>query len=67
METLGNSNNPIALFHSVFLEYEIKPFLQTQERIKQEHAVKERQIVKELEVQRTHTWIQHDRKWGLLN
>jgi hypothetical protein len=65
-ETLMNSANPLALFHRVFIEHVITPFVESHNRMHAEHVAKEKKIIAALDAERAHAWYAHDIKWRLL-
>ena len=65
-ETLMNSTSPLALFHRVFLDHVIRPWLECQRRMREENAAKERRIIAALDAERARAWYAHDIKWRLI-
>lgn len=66
-ESLLNSKNPLTLFHSIWIEYALTPFLESHRRIRQENYAKERAIIRQLDAERARAWYAHDLQWGFLN
>lgn len=65
--TLKNSFNPLALYHQVFVEHEIKPCLESHRRIAAEHLKRDTEIIQELEAARRSAQYARDCRWGWLN
>jgi hypothetical protein len=65
-ESLLNSNNPLKLFHKIWAEYALTPFIESNRRMREENRQKELKIIRALDRQRQRAWMKRDLKWGLL-
>ena len=66
-ESLLNSKNPLALYHKIFVERTLRPFLEAQRQMQVENANRERLIIRQQEFARARQLYIRDCRWGLLH